>query len=292
MSTIPTIDPFRTELEYERSGRSGRGASMGSRGGQAPRLPRPSKPPSAKPPYSPAWRRRRIGGWGHSSLAPLYDEPGPDRREPTADGEPARSGSSEYVRWVQHTLNGALGMSLAVDGVMTDSLRRWIRVFQRQSRLPVSGFIGPDTEAALRRVRRNSEQREFEFEWELSGAALTADNALALSKAVPVASALKSLRALGKDKIAGLYRFYTSAGKFYTGKAMDLRSRILQHMWCLSHLGKTTRGMKLALYPMKGSTDAQVRPLEKKINEHHMKNNKENLLNKVTELEVLELNEI
>ena len=165
-------------------------------------------------------------------------------------------------------------------------------MFQRQSRLPVSGFIGPDTEAALRRVRRETEQREFEFELELSGDALTADNALAMSRAVPIASALKSLRALGTGKIAGLYRFYTSAGKFYTGMSMDLRPRILQHMWCLSHLGRTTRGFKLALYPMKGFTDAQIRPLEKRINEHHLKNSEGKVLNKVTELEVLELNEI
>jgi predicted GIY-YIG superfamily endonuclease len=207
-----------------------------------------------------------------------------------ADGEPARPGGSEYVSWVQDTLNSALGMSLAVDGVMTGSLRRWIRVFQRQNRLPVSGFIGPDTEAALRRVRRDGEQREFEFEWELSGAALTAENALAASKAVPVESALKTLKSLGKDKIAGLYRFHTSTGKFYTGKAVDLRRRIIQHMWCLSHFGKTTRGMRLALYIMKDTPEAQVRALEKKINEHHKDNG--NRLNKVTELEVLELNEI
>ena len=104
----------------------------------------------------------------------------------------------------------------------------------------------------MRRVRRDSEQREFEFEWELSGAALTADNALALSKAVPVASALKSLRALGKDKIAGLYRFYTSGGKFLHRQGHGSAPRILQHMWCLSHLGKSTRGMRLALYRCQG----------------------------------------
>ena len=175
-----------------------------------------------------------------------------------ADGEPVRPGGSEYVRWVQDTLNTALGTTLAIDGVMTNALRKWIRVFQRRSRLPVSGFIGPDTESALRRVWRDSEQREFEFEWELSGEAPTAENALGVANAKPVELALKSL---GKQKIAGLYRFHTSTGKFYTGKAIDLRRRLIQHMWCLSHFGKTARGMKLALYLMKDATDTQVRAL-------------------------------
>ncbi len=282
MSTIPTIDPFPTELEFERSFRPGRGAATGPRSGQ------PSRPPrSSQPPYTPAWRRRRFGGPRSSTIGPAYDEPDPYPRQRTLDGEPARPGSSEYVRWVQDTLNTALGTTLAVDGVMTNSLRQWIRVFQRRCRLPVSGFIGPDTETALRRVRSDREQREFEFEWELSGAALTAENALAVTNAKPVELVLKSL---GKQKIPGLYRFHTSTGKFYTGKAVDLRRRLVQHMWCLSHFGKTARGMKLALHLMKDATEAQVRALEKKINEHHKNDN--NRLNRVTELEVLALNEI
>ena len=93
MSTIPTIEPFRTELEYERSGRSGRGASMGSRGGQAPRLPRPSKPPSAKPPYSPAWRRRRDRRVGVFFAGPALREPGarPERSQRRTESQPVRA---------------------------------------------------------------------------------------------------------------------------------------------------------------------------------------------------------
>lgn len=282
MSTIRTIDPFPAQLEFERSSRPARGAAAGPRGGQPPRPTR-----SSQPPYTPAWRRRRSGGPRYPTIGPAYDEPDPQPALSMADGEPARPGSSEYVRWVQDTLNTALGTTLSVDGVMTNSLRQRIRAFQWRCRLPVSGFIGPDTEAALRRVRRDREQREFEFEWELSGEALRAENALAVANAKPVALVLK---ALGNQKIPGLYRFHTSTGKFYTGKAVDLRRRLIQHMWCLSHFGKTARGMKLALHLMRDATEAQVRALEKKINEHHKNDN--NRLNRVTELEVLALNEI
>ena len=39
------------------------------------------------------------------------------------------------------------------------AVRRAIRDFQREIRLPVSGFIGPDTEAALRRVAARRKRR-------------------------------------------------------------------------------------------------------------------------------------
>ena len=209
---------------------------------------------------------------------------------PESDSEdPAPSAPSEYVRWVQDTLNRALGISLAVDGVMTRSVRNWIRAFQRRNRLPVSGYIGPDTEAALRHAAGEDGQGELGSEWEfeLTGNAQTAENALAAAKAAPVASALQSL---GKARIPGLYRFHAPDGRFYTGMAVDLRRRIVQHMWCLSHFGKSARGYRLALYRMPGMTEAQIRALERAINAHHQNDDKR--LNKVTELEVLELNDI
>jgi predicted GIY-YIG superfamily endonuclease len=270
----PTFEivPFGLELERGRGG-----------GTQAPRSIRTK--PGPRPPtgsYRPPWRRRRdvLGGSGYGW--------GVDGTEPPAADEPVAPASSEHVRWVQDTLNRALGSSLAVDGVMTRAVRRWIRVFQRRNRLPVSGYIGPDTEAALRRAGRDGEPGESEFEWELSGDALTAESALSAARAVPVASALKSLGS--RTKVAGLYRFHASGGRFYTGMTMDLRRRIQEHLWCLSHFGKSPRSYRLALYPMPGATQQQVRALERAINEHHKDN--ANRLNKVTELEVLELGEI
>lgn len=56
---------------------------------------------------------------------------------------------SERVRWVQDCLNRALGLELAVDGIMSPQTRGALRLFQRQHGLPVTGLVGPDTEAAL-----------------------------------------------------------------------------------------------------------------------------------------------
>ena len=272
---VPTFEivPFGLELERGRTGGTRAPRSIGTK-------PRP-RPPQG--PYRPAWRRRRDAGGGAS-----YPW-GTDGTEPAPADEPAAPtpASSEHVRWVQDTLNRSLGSSLAVDGVMTRAVRRWVRVFQRRNGLPVSGYIGPDTEAALRRAARDGEPGESEFEWELSGDALTAENALSAAQAVPVASALKSL---GRTKVAGLYRFHASGGRFYTGISTDIRRRIVQHLWCLSHFGKSARSYRLALYPLPGATQQQVRVLERAINEHHKDN--ANRLNKVTELEVLELGEI
>jgi predicted GIY-YIG superfamily endonuclease len=273
------IEPFPVELERARAG-----VTRAPRGGGSKPVPRPPYGPHW--PHWPAWRRRRDVGLRDSLVGPSY-APEPDGTERPPAGESLPSPPSEYVRWVQDTLNRVLGGSFAVDGVMTGAVRRWIRVFQRKNRLPVSGYIGPDTEAALRRAAREGEQGELEFEWELSGDALTAENALSAAKAVPVAAALKSL---GKEKVPGLYRFHASNGRFYTGMAIDLRRRIVQHLWCLSHFGKSARGFRLALHRLPNLTEKQIRALESAINEHHRNNS--NRLNKVTELEVLELSEI
>jgi hypothetical protein len=63
---------------------------------------------------------------------------------------PAQDLSSEHVRWVQETLNRALGLRLIVDGIMNRETRSAVRMFQERKGLPVTGLAGPDTEEALR----------------------------------------------------------------------------------------------------------------------------------------------
>ena len=80
--------------------------------------------------------------------------------QPTEVGElaygPQRSQASqvnrsspEYVRWVQQSLNGILGLRLAVDGVNGPMTNSAIRSFQQRRKLTVDGIVGPQTEAAL-----------------------------------------------------------------------------------------------------------------------------------------------
>lgn len=66
----------------------------------------------------------------------------------TRQGEVSRK-SSDYIRWVQESLNKILGLRLAVDGVIGPQTRSTIRSFQRQKRLRVDGEVGAQTEAAL-----------------------------------------------------------------------------------------------------------------------------------------------
>ena len=146
------IEPFRHELEGEARGARGAGG--------APRTPR--GPRAASKPW-PSFRQRRIrrtpsiyGGWG--GYAPVT------AAEPQAEPEPASAAPSEHVRWLQSTLNRAIGSRLPIDGIMSAAVRDAIRDFQRKNRLPVSGYIGPDTDAALRRVDGGAEIGELEFE--------------------------------------------------------------------------------------------------------------------------------
>ncbi|SDW16194.1 peptidoglycan-binding domain-containing protein [Nitrosomonas communis] len=60
---------------------------------------------------------------------------------------------SEYVRWVQNTLNQVLGLRLPVTGIMNPAARSAVRSFQQRQGLPVDGIAGPDTERALIAVR-------------------------------------------------------------------------------------------------------------------------------------------
>jgi peptidoglycan hydrolase-like protein with peptidoglycan-binding domain len=60
---------------------------------------------------------------------------------------------SEFVRWVQHSLNFVLGLQLSVNGIMSAETRNAIRSFQQREGLPVDGIVGPDTQEALVRAR-------------------------------------------------------------------------------------------------------------------------------------------
>ena len=267
------IEPYKAEPidEAEELRRSRRPPRVSP----TPRANRPVRRPPQRQPRSPADR------WtGGGSAAP---SPEPATDLPT-------DSPSEYVSWVQATLNRALGTALIVNGVMSISVRAAIRDFQRRNRLPVSGYIGPDTEAALRRLDTGGpgSELEFELEFELSPDARAAEYALSNARhAVPIDTALKSL---GRATIAGLYRFFRADGRFYTGMAMDLRRRIVQHLWCLSHFGVSSKNFKLNLYRMPGAHYEQVRLLESSINRHHA--NTDRRLNRNTELEFQELAQI
>ncbi|MGB7947305.1 MAG: peptidoglycan-binding protein [Candidatus Binatia bacterium] len=90
-----------------------------------PRRRRPQPPWRVKPRY----RRRIIA----RDLAP--------------DSRPAQS--TEYVRWLQSSLNQILGLNLPVDGLMNPATREALRRFQQQQGLPPDGIAGPETERAL-----------------------------------------------------------------------------------------------------------------------------------------------
>ncbi|MBB3660008.1 hypothetical protein FHX15_005277 [Rhizobium sp. BK650] len=57
---------------------------------------------------------------------------------------------SEFVSWIQSSLNDRLGLRLPVDGIMSAATRSAVRSFQERQGLPVTGLVGPETEAALR----------------------------------------------------------------------------------------------------------------------------------------------
>ena len=76
------------------------------------------------------------------------------KRRPVIIREPAApcvcpAHGTEFVRWVQSSLNQVLGLRLRVNGIMIRATRNALRDFQRQENLPIDGIAGPETEKAL-----------------------------------------------------------------------------------------------------------------------------------------------
>jgi len=123
---------------------------------QRSRFPQPRKPVRRPTPRRP--RYPRTINYGNA----VFSEP-----QPGTEG-------SEYIRWVQTTLNQALNLQLPVDGISNVQTRSAIRSFQEKNGLPVTGMVGPDTERALMAAGSGQSQgvgtappaTEFEFERE------------------------------------------------------------------------------------------------------------------------------
>lgn len=134
---------------------------------------RPSGGPPRPMPHRPRPHRRRV--WGYS-YPPLFVDYGPES-EPAFRTCPVRG--TEFVRWVQSSLNRVLGLRLPVTGIMNAATRSAVRSFQQRQGLPVDGIAGPDTERALIAARSGKSPQatippaaEFDFEFELPEAEL------------------------------------------------------------------------------------------------------------------------
>ena len=102
--------------------------------------------------YCPQTRRARRysapSAWSDPELEQLLE--GLDTETGTSPPVGFNRGSTEFIRWVQQTLNQALGLGLAVDGIMGPQTRSAIRTFQQRNGLAVDGIVGPATEQVLR----------------------------------------------------------------------------------------------------------------------------------------------
>ncbi|HVG20297.1 MAG TPA: hypothetical protein VNI02_14700 [Blastocatellia bacterium] len=63
----------------------------------------------------------------------------------------------------------------------------------------------------------------------------------------------------------GLYRIYKSGRPIYSGRAAPgtIRNRLIQHRWCLTHLGIDPAPYQVSLGPMRGMSAPQVIAAEK-----------------------------
>jgi peptidoglycan hydrolase-like protein with peptidoglycan-binding domain len=137
----PEWETFEADLaqaegeEEARRGRSSAGRSIGFRRRTARRRPPSRRPwPPRRPPRPFPWPQP----------AAVIEAP------PSVEGPPQ---GTEYVRWVQSSLNRIMGLRLPVDGLMGPDTRSAVRSFQRRQGLSVDGIVGPETQRALLAAR-------------------------------------------------------------------------------------------------------------------------------------------
>ncbi len=146
--------PFRPARQYRRPSRFQ--VKPPRRAGRPPRPPvRPPRPPRPRPPRLP----RPWPPVGYPYPWPPPEPPQPSQEPPPpgpapAPAEPVEQGS-EFVRWVQSSLNQILSLNLPLDGVMGVETRSAVRSFQEKQGLPADGIVGPDTRRALVEARRS-----------------------------------------------------------------------------------------------------------------------------------------
>lgn len=118
-------------------------------------LPVPALRPVPIPFIPPLWRPRPDLEPTTPRDAQRLEEPrrpeqaGSEGSGTPPSAQPSEEPASEHVRWVQECLNRALGLQLAVDGIMNRETRSAVRAFQERKGLAITGLVGPETETAL-----------------------------------------------------------------------------------------------------------------------------------------------
>jgi hypothetical protein len=74
---------------------------------------------------------------------------------------------------VQYFLNRILNQNLPVDGVMSPATRTAVRHFQQRYGLPITGYVGPDTQQALVATTGSDDRMQMDPASDMTGAAAT-----------------------------------------------------------------------------------------------------------------------
>jgi hypothetical protein len=91
-----------------------------------------------------------------------------------------------------------------------------------------------------------------------------------------------------KANAPGIYTIYRNRQRLYVGKARNLRRRLQQHLWCLTHLGVAANDYTVKLTPMQGATPDQLQRVESTVIARYGRQGKGGLLTNVKSRELEE----
>ncbi|HSV80744.1 MAG TPA: N-acetylmuramoyl-L-alanine amidase, partial [Ramlibacter sp.] len=171
---------------------------------------------------------------------------------------------SHVGQWAVDTLrlsDGGPGFKIGTGKPILDAWRTWGRAGTAAPLAPELEFRQAQAEQAYEDEDEDEGEDEYEGEEEYEGG----DELWRGGPESEVAPGLLTLSAAIADPRAagpGIYTLYKNGQRLYVGRADNLRRRLQQHLWCLTHLKLGVGRFHVKLTPMRGATPAQLGRVE------------------------------
>ncbi|UUZ68999.1 N-acetylmuramoyl-L-alanine amidase [Polaromonas sp. P2-4] len=161
-------------------------------------------------------------------------------------------------QWAVDTLrlsDGGPGLKIGTGNPIPDAWRTWGRSGTGTPVAPELEFAAPQAEQAYEDEDEYEGEEEYESGDELWRGEPEGEVAPGL---LTLAAAIADPRGTGP----GVYTLYKNGQRLYVGRSNNLRRRMQQHLWCLTHLKLGVGRFHVKLTPMRGATPAQLGRVE------------------------------
>jgi hypothetical protein len=165
-------------------------------------------------------------------------------------------------QWAVDTLglsDGGPGFKVGTGKPILDAWRTWGRSGIAAPVAPELEFTAEEDEQAYEDEGQNAYERGDEYEDRAGNELWRGEPEGEVTPGLlTLAAAIADPRSVGP----GIYTLYKNGQRLYVGRANQLRRRLQQHLWCLTHLKLGVGRFHVKLTPMRGATPAQLGRVE------------------------------